>query len=177
MGEFMSAIGKRSRPNLRSIVVVMTTMVDVSESWGSLQFCEGLETLVLEIGHKTFDGQPLARNSFKQLKGLPSLLKVRGLKEVDVKMIAGRVGMSTEKEVAWRAKFLDALQVLKEKRKAVVKRRNKRSHRGEEDVENGEAEEGKGNQSDSTLDGIAVAQPVLKKRAVRATRARKCKGK
>lgn len=177
MGEFMGAIGKRSRPNLRSIVVVMTTMVDVSESWACLQFCEGLEKLVLEIGHNTFTGQPLARNNFKKLKGLPSLLKVRGLKEVDVKIITGRLGMTKEREVAWRQKLLDALEVLKEERKVVVPRGNKRKHPGEDHVEDGDAEAGNGNESDSTLEAIAVAQPLPKKRVLRATTVRKCKGK
>ena len=92
-------------------------------------------------------------------------------------MISGRLGMTEEKEIAWRQKFLDALQVLKEKREVVVSRENKRKRPGEEDVAIGDAEEGNGNESGTTLEAIVVAQPLRKKRAVRATKARKCKGK
>lgn len=176
MGQFMGAIGKRSRPNLRSIVVVMTATVDIAESWQCLQSCEGLEKLVLEIGHKTFDGQANARNNFRKLKGLPSLLKVRGLKEVDVKMITGRLGMTREKEVTWRQRLLDALQVVKEKRRVVAQRGNKRRHE-DGDVEMGDAGEEGGSESDGTADAVVVAQPPSKKRPVRATKARKCKRK
>ncbi|KAL9114554.1 MAG: hypothetical protein Q9187_007461 [Circinaria calcarea] len=174
MGEFMGAIGKRSRPNLRRIVVVMTAMVDNAESWQCLQFCEGLEELVLEIGHNTFNGQANARNNFRKLKGLPSLLKVRGLKEVDVKMITGRLGMTAEREVIWRERLLDALQVLKEERRVVAHRGNKR-RREDEDVEMGDADEVGGNENDSTAGAIVTTQPPSRKRPIRPKKARECK--
>ena len=174
------------------------TPIHPTESWPYLTECKRLESLTLEVVHNTFNKQPAARQNCRKLKGLKALLEVRGMKEVDVRMQTGRLGMIPQQEAVWRQRFLDVLQVLKEEKVAELLSEpgSTTGERGddedEEDVEMGEAgeDEGDGGESDDTEAVIVAARPKrrkvakgakvakaqrVQKRPIRATKARRCK--
>ncbi|KAL9108986.1 MAG: hypothetical protein Q9187_008224 [Circinaria calcarea] len=163
----IGAIGAISRYDLRKLTVRLGhTPINPIESWPYLTECGRLESLTVQVVQNIFLNQPAARDNCKKLKGLKALLAIRGIKEVDVEMQWGRLGMTAEQETVWQQEFLDLLQVLKGPKKvpepASPPNRSKRKRGPDEedmDMEGVGDDEEDDEDSDATASVMVATQP------------------
>ncbi|MCJ1232586.1 hypothetical protein MMC14_000539 [Varicellaria rhodocarpa] len=119
--EFLDTIGPRNRSYIRNVSKVwLTPRPDPSDVMMSLRMCDSLQHLQLKMFPSIFCNVPEDLHNIREISWVQELLKIRGLKFINVDMVVSELGYAGNKsEMKLFIQLEEMLQVLKEPKDSV----------------------------------------------------------